>query len=76
MNQDQRYANAVAEVSQRHGKPVLVASDLVYTDRAYGNSGPLAVRAAGKLCHPSGHRAIRTLGHMVRYAQYRQRRSE
>ena len=75
VHQDERYANAVAEVSQRHQKPVLVASDLVYTDRSYGNSGPLTVRATGRLCHPSGHRAIRTLGHMVRYAQYRQRRT-
>ena len=35
--QDRRYADAAREASERHGKPVLVATELVYTDRAYGN---------------------------------------
>ncbi len=72
-SQDRRYALAAAESSERHGVPILIASDLVYTDRDYGNSGPLGVRESGRLCHPSGHRAIRTLAHMVRYAAYRKR---
>ena len=73
--QDRRYALAAAEASRRHGKPILVASELVYTDRAYGNTGPLGVSESGRTTLPSGHRAIRTLAHMVRYAQWRQRRA-
>ena len=71
--QDRRYALAATEASERYQKPILVASDLVYTDRDYGNPGPLAVKESGRLAFPSGHRAIRTLGHMVRYAAYRSR---
>jgi acetyltransferase len=69
--QDRRYALAAAEASEAHGKPILVASDLAYTDRAYGNAGPLGVLESGRLCYPSGHRAIRGLAHMVRYARRR-----
>ena len=71
--QDQRYGSAAAEASQRHQKPILVATDLVYTDRAYGNAGPLGVRESGRLCYQSGHRAIRALAHMVDYSAYRRR---
>jgi len=71
--QDRRYALAAAEVSERQRKPILIASDLVLTDRAYGNPGPLAVAESGRLCFPSGHRAIRALAHMVRYARYTER---
>ena len=38
--QDRRYAEAARDASERHGKPVLVATELVYADRAYGNAGP------------------------------------
>ena len=38
--QDRRYAQAAREASERHGKPVLSATELTYTDRAYGNPGP------------------------------------
>ncbi len=73
--QDRRYAEAATEASERHGKPILVASELVYTDRDYGNAGPLGVKQSGRLAFPSGHRAIRTLQHMVRYAAWRERRA-
>lgn len=71
--QDRRYALAAAEASERHGVPILVASELVYTDRDYGNAGPIGVRESGRLCHPSGHHAVRTLAHMVSYAAHRER---
>jgi len=74
-SQDRRYALAAAEVSRRHDKPVLVASDLVHTDRAYGNPGPLGVAESGRVTSPSGHRAVRALQHMVRYTRYRELRS-
>jgi acyl-CoA synthetase (NDP forming) len=72
--QDRRYALAAARASERNGKPVLVATDLVHTDRAYGNAGPLGVRESGRVCFPSGHRAVRTLAHMVRYRRWLDRR--
>ncbi len=69
--QDRRYAEAAKAASERHGKPVLVASELVYTDRAYGNAGPLAVREGGRLCYPSAHRAVQSLAALVQYAEHR-----
>jgi len=73
--QDRRYALAAAEASRRHDKPILVASELVHTDRAYGNAGPLGVAESGRVTAPSGQRAIRMLARMVRYARYRARRA-
>jgi len=69
--QDRRYADAAREASERHGKPVLVATELVYTDRAYGNAGPLAVREGGRVCYPSAHRAVAALRALVDYAEFR-----
>ena len=59
--QDRRYAEVAREVSERHGKPVLTATELVYTDRAYGNAGARAVREGGRVCYPSAHRAVQAL---------------
>ena len=36
--------------------------------------GPAAVRASGRLCYPSGNRAVTALGHLYRDARYRARR--
>jgi acetyltransferase len=69
--QDRRYAEAAIEASRRHDKPVLSATELVHTDRDYGNAGPLAVKEAGRVCHPSAHRAVRALKALVDYAEYR-----
>jgi acyl-CoA synthetase (NDP forming) len=69
--QDGRYAEAACAASARHDKPVLVATELVHTDRAYGNAGPLTVRRNGRLCYPSAHRAVRALRVLVEYAEYR-----
>ncbi len=71
--QDQRYAQAAHEASQKHGKPVLTATELVHTDRDYGNSGPLAVKETGRLCYPSAHRAIDCLRAMCDYAEFLRR---
>ena len=70
-----RYALAAAEASERHQKPILVASDLVYTDRAYGNAGPLGVKESGRVAYASGHRAVRALSQMVAYSRSRARLS-
>ena len=69
--QDRRYAEAAAEASERHGTPILSATELVYTDREYGNSGPLAVKEAGRVCYPSAHRAIKALRALCEYAEFR-----
>ena len=74
--QDRRYAEAASAASAKHGKPVLCATELVYTDRAYGNSAPLAVAASGRICYPSAHRAVGALAHMCAYVAYRNAREQ
>jgi acetyltransferase len=69
--QDRRYALAAHDVSERHRKPVFVATELVHADRAYGNAAPLAVREGGRLCYPSAHRAVEALAAWCRYAEFR-----
>jgi acetyltransferase len=69
--QDGRYAEAAREASVRHGKPVLTATELVTTDRSYGNAGPVAVKGGGRLCYASAHRAVRSLRALVDYAEFR-----
>lgn len=71
--QDQRFALAAADLSERTGKPILCATELAIADPA--NPGPAAVRESGRLVYPSGDRAVRALGHLYRYARHRSRRS-
>ena len=72
--QERRYADAARDASARHGKPVLVATELVYADRAYDNAGPVAVREGGRLCYPSAHRAVSALRAMVDHVDARRAR--
>jgi acetyltransferase len=69
--QDRRYAEAARDASERHGVPVLTATELVHTDRAYGNAGPLRVVELGRVCYASAHRAVAALRALVDYAEYR-----
>ena len=69
--QDRRYAEAALAASRQHDKPVLAATELVYTDRHYGNAAPVALREGGGLCYPSAHRAIAALAALVEYAEFR-----
>ena len=71
--QDTRFAEAAHELSVRTGKPILTATELAVADPT--NAGPLAVRASGRLCYPSGERAVAALGHMLRRVRYQQARS-
>jgi acyl-CoA synthetase (NDP forming) len=71
--QDRRFAEAAAELSDRTGKPILSVTELAVA--APDNPGPAAVRASGRLCYPSSDRAVAALGHLVRYARHRRRRS-
>ena len=70
--QDRRFAEAAAELSVETGKPILVATELAVADPM--NAGPVAVRESGRLCYATGDRAVVALGHMWRYAQFRERR--
>ncbi|MEY2974028.1 MAG: hypothetical protein RIR49_448 [Actinomycetota bacterium] len=70
--QDRRFAEAAAELSRATGKPILVATELAVADPM--NAGPAAVRATGRLCYPTGDRAVTALGHLHRYARHRERR--
>ena len=68
--QDARYAQAAAAASVRHGKPVLSATELVHTARAYENSATAMVRQAGRVCYPSAHRAVSALRACLEYARH------
>jgi acetyltransferase len=70
--QDERFARAAAEISSSTGKPILTATELATADPS--NPGPVAVRASGRLCYASANRAVTALGHLWRYAEFRQRR--
>ena len=70
--QDARFAEAAAELSIATGKPILVATELAVADPS--NPGPATVRATGRLCYPSGDRAVNALGHLWTYSQFRIRR--
>jgi acetyltransferase len=72
--QDERFAQAADELSRRYGKPILSATELAVADPA--NPGPAAVRATGRLCYASGNRAVTALGHLHRYANFRDRVAE
>ncbi len=71
--QDRRYAEAARECSERYDKPVLSASELVHTDASRENPGPAGVRAEGRVCYASAHRAVRALRALVDYAEFRAR---
>lgn len=70
--QDVRFARAAADLSDATGKPILTATELAIADR--DNPGPATVRAIGRLCYPSGNRAVTALGHLFRDAEFRRRR--
>jgi acetyltransferase len=67
--QDERYAMTARDVSRKHGKPILIATELAVTDPH--NSGPASVRESGAYCYPTGARAAASLAHLYEYAKYR-----
>ncbi len=67
--QDERFAIAAAELSTRYSKPILTATELASADP--DNAGPRAVRESGRMCYPSGNRAVTALSHLYRYAASR-----
>ena len=71
--QDERFARAAAEISDATGKPILTATELAIA--APDNPGPRTVRETGRLCYAASNRAVTALGHLRRYAQWRERRA-
>lgn len=67
--QDERYAITAREVSNKYGKPILIATELAVADPQ--NAGPAAVRESGAYCYPTGARAAASLAHLYEYAKYR-----
>ena len=67
--QDARFAEAAHELSVKTGKPILVCTELALADPL--NPGVVAVKESGRLCYPSGNRAVQALGHLYRYAVHR-----
>jgi len=67
--QDRRFAEEAARLSVLHDKPVLVATELAVAD--HSSPAVAAVRDSARLCYPGGDRAVRALGHMLRYARFR-----
>lgn len=59
--QDERFAQAAAEISARTAKPILLATELAVADPS--NAAPAAVRASGRLCYSSANRAVTALSH-------------
>ncbi len=70
--QDARFAQAAADIADATGKPILTATELAIA--APDNPGPATVRATGRLCYSSANRAVTSLGHLWRYARFRQTR--
>jgi acetyltransferase len=70
--QDARFAQAAADIADATGKPILTATELAITSP--DNPGPATVRATGRLCYASANRAVTALGHVWRYARFRQTR--
>jgi acetyltransferase len=70
--QDERFARAAAEVSDATGKPILTATELAVASP--DNAGPRAVRESGRVCYAASNRAVVALGHLWRYARWRERR--
>jgi acetyltransferase len=70
--QDARFAEAAHELSVSTGKPILVATELAVADP--DNAGPATLRRLGRLCYASGGQAVTALGHLVRYAAFREAR--
>jgi acetyltransferase len=72
--QDRRVATAAVELSARHRKPVLVASELAATHPS--NPGIASLRESGSFAFASSFRALTALEHLFRYAEHRRRRAE
>jgi acetyltransferase len=67
--QDHRYTTVAAELSVRHRKPILTATELAVADPQ--NAAVRGVRESGRYCYPSSNRAVVALDHAWRLARWR-----
>lgn len=70
--QEARYATTASQLAGELGKPILTATELAVTSP--DNAAVRGVVQSGRYCYPSSNRAVVALGHLVRYAAWRQRR--
>lgn len=70
--QDHRYTTVAAELSRRHGKPILTATELAVADP--DNAAVRGVRESGRYCYPSSNRAVVALDHAWRLVRWRRAR--
>jgi acetyltransferase len=70
--QDRRYVTVASELSERHAKPVLVATELAVGDP--DNAAVAGLREAGRYCFPSADRAVVALDYVWRHQRWRARR--
>jgi acyl-CoA synthetase (NDP forming) len=66
--QDERFAQAAAELSIETGKPILVATELGVAD--VDNPGVKAVQDSGRLCYANGQRAAKALALSYQYSKW------
>lgn len=66
--QDARYVSTAIEASRRHGKPVLIATELADADPT--NAAVRAAHDAGVYCFPSAERAVVALDAMTRRSRW------
>lgn len=69
--QDRRFAEAARAASERHGKPVLMVTELAVSNPE--NPGPAGVRETGRVCYPSAHRAVSALAALIERAEFESR---
>ncbi len=70
--QDTRYMQAVIDIGEATGKPILAATELATTDPS--NQAPDTLRSAGRICHATAGRAIQSLHHLARHSAWRRAR--
>ncbi len=70
--QDRRYVACAADLADRYGKPVVVATELAVADP--DNAAVAAIRESGRYCFPAADRAVVALDHVWRHQRWRDRR--
>ncbi len=76
VQEDRRLARDVLAMARSSGKTFLFASDAAISAQVIGNPALDALREQGCHVYPSPERALRALGHLVRYADWRRRMAE
>ena len=62
------------ELKKEYRKPLVVASDAMLSAQVIDNPSLQTARQAGQYVLASPNRALRVLGHLTRYAEFRRRK--